>query len=339
MIPHNRPTLGEEERKAAARVLDSHWIAQGREVQAFEDEVCAFLGLPAGHAVAVASGSAALFLALHTLGAAGKRVALPVYACAALTNATHLAGAQNHFIDVASGPNADPKAAQGHADILVAAHIYGQPIRLDGFTGAVVEDCAHALGARVDGRATGLQGEAGIFSFYATKLITSGGQGGMIVSRTRTVADAARDYREFDQRTDRAPRFNFQMTDLEAAIGRVQLAQLPRFIQRRAEIYGRYEAAGLPLVDGSARGSTPVRYRAVLRCARPEAVIAALEAAGLRAIVPVETCELLDEPRRYPVAETLTRTTVSLPVYPSLDDASVTRIIDTVQALGSLESP
>ena len=87
MIPHNRLTLGVEESEAAKRAIESGWLAQGREVQAFENEFCAFLGLPDGHAVTVSSGTAALFLALWALDAAGCGVGCRVYGCSALTNA------------------------------------------------------------------------------------------------------------------------------------------------------------------------------------------------------------------------------------------------------------
>ena len=91
MIAHNKPTLGEAERAAAIRALESGWIAQGREVEALEEEACEFLGLGTGHAVALSSGTAALYLALWVLDARRKRVAIPVYSCAALRNAVVMA--------------------------------------------------------------------------------------------------------------------------------------------------------------------------------------------------------------------------------------------------------
>ncbi len=104
----------------------------------------------------------------------------------------------------------------------------------------VIEDCAQALGASLEGETLGVKGLAGVFSFSATKMLTTGGQGGMVVSRARCFVEAVRDFREFDGRHDHKPRFNFQMTDLQAAIGRAQLKKLPAFVARRAEIYMRY---------------------------------------------------------------------------------------------------
>lgn len=322
-IPHNRPTLGSEEEAAAIGALRSGWVAQGPNVRAFEDEFCAFLGLPAGHAVAVSSGTAALFLALHVLGAKGGRTAMPAYACSALSHACALAGTEAVLTDTAPGsPNLDPASlpATG-AGFAIVPHMYGIPQPLPRLPGLrIIEDCAQALGARIDGVPAGLQGDIGIFSFYATKLMTTGGQGGMVASRDKAWADAARDFREFDQRPDRKVRFNLQMTDLQAAIGREQLKKLPGFLERRRALFERYRAGGLDLLDAAHAGAEPVRYRAVARLADPAGAQAKLEAGRVRAIVPLEEWELLGDPGRFPRAAALCRSTLSLPLYPSLSD-------------------
>lgn len=328
MIPHNKPTLDDAEQQAALRVLGSGWLAQGAEVEAFENELCEFLGLPSGHAVAVSSGTAALFLAMWVLGAKGKSVAIPVYACAALRNAVAMAQAKEMLLDVGTGsPNVDlDAAAQAAPDILVAPHMYGLPMDLSKCRLNVIEDCAQALGAKIGSLSAGLQGKAGIFSFYATKLITSGGQGGMVVSRDRQLVDQVRDYRQFDCRHDRLPRFNLQMTDLQAAVGRAQLEKLPAFLQRRAHLYGIYKNAGLDLLDADQTMQAPARYRAVLKTANPTGLIQALADNQIKAIVPIEDWELLGEAAQFPHAWQLTKTTVSLPLYPSLTDEQAEKI-------------
>jgi perosamine synthetase len=177
----------------------------------------------------------------------------------------------------------------------------------------------------------GLQGKVGVYSFYATKLITSGGQGGMIASRDRSLVDSVRDYREFDCRHDRKDRFNFQMTDLQAAIGRIQLRRLPAFLARRAEIYYRYKSANLNMLDVMSGADTvPARFRAVMKTSCVEETIASLKANGVRAIVPIEDWELLDTPASYPNALRLTRESVSLPLYPSLTDQEVETVLSVV---------
>ena len=331
MIAHNRPTLGLDEQRAADRVLASGWVAQGREVEAFENELCGYLGLPEGHAVAVSSGTAALFLGLRILNAQGSAVACPVYACSAVVNAISLAGAVPHFVDTAAdSPNIDPsKLARATAGFSIIPHMFGMPVDISAATKngvVVIEDCAQALGASLAGAPVGVSGQVGIFSFYATKMITSGGEGGMLVARDRGLADAARDYRQFDGRHDRKPRFNFQMTDLQAAIGRVQLRKLPGFVTRRDEIFARYRDAGFDLLDEKFHGM-PVRYRSIVRTESPRAIIDKLAQHDIKAIVPVEDWELLGAAEQYPNAATLTRTTVSLPTYPLLSDEELSRVI------------
>lgn len=330
MIPHNSPSCGIEEAAVAARVINSGWLAQGAEVEAFENEVCEFLGLPPGHAVALSSGTAALFMALWALGAKGKRVAFPVYACSALRNAVAMAGGSEILLDVRDdAPNVDlAQAKQLGPDILIAPHMFGLPIDLSACGDvAVIEDCAQSLGARVNGVRTGQQGIVSVFSFYATKLITSGGQGGMFVSRDSGLAEQVRDYRNFDCRPDKKIRFNFQMTDLQAAVGRVQLKKLPELLERRAALFRIYQDAGLNLLDVEPdAGLEPIRYRAVVRTDAAEDVIDILEKNEIRAIVPIEDWELLGEGRAFPHALHLSKTTVSLPLFPALKDEQAEKI-------------
>jgi len=333
MIRHNRPTLGLQEQEAATRALERGWVAEGVEVEALETELCQFFDLPDGHAVAVSSGSAALYLALWALGGNNKRIGLPVYSCSALRNAVGLIGGECNYLDCEEGsPNVDVSAAiRARVDILIAPSMFGIPIDLpDSSDLTMIEDIAQSIGAMVSGKRIGLRGEVGVCSFYATKLLTSGGQGGAVISRNRTLVERVRDYREFDCRDDALLRFNFQMTDLQAAVGRVQLKRLPEFLARREKWFQMYKSAGLDLLDRSGPGVQPVRYRIVMRCAKPASVIAALALANIGAIVPIEERELLDEPRLYPAALALAKATVSLPCYPALREEDVIQIARAV---------
>ncbi|MEI8155483.1 MAG: DegT/DnrJ/EryC1/StrS aminotransferase family protein [Burkholderiales bacterium] len=339
MIPHNIPTLGLEEQAAASRVLASAWVAQGTEVEAFENDLCQFLNLPSGQAVAVSSGSAALYLGLWALKGKDKLIGLPVYACSALRNAVGLVEGNCVYLDCAeNSPNVDTAAAMAAGiDILIAPSMFGIPVELPTTPKfSVIEDIAQSIGASVSGERIGLRGDLGVCSFYASKLLTTGGQGGAIVSRDKALIDAVRDYRAFDSRIDTNLRFNFQMTDLQAAIGRVQLRRLPEFLEQREKWFAAYSEAGLKLLDDSKPSVQPARYRAVMRCDDPTRVITALASNGVRSIVPIEEKELLDEPMHYPNARALTITTVSLPAYPGMQMADVVRIGRIAHA-GSLQ--
>jgi len=333
MIPHNKSTIGSEEESAALRVLRSGQLSQGPEVEAFESEFCRFVGLPSGHAVAVSSGTAALFLALWVLGAENRKVSFPGYVCSALRHAVNMVGGFESIVDVAKdSPIVDLKKIE-NSQISIIPHMYGIPADITNYKNIqVIEDCAQALGAKINGISVGLHGEAGIFSFYATKLVTTGGQGGMFVSKKKDLADAVRDYREFDYRRDAKKRFNFQMTDLQAAIGREQLKKLPGFLSRREEIFQKYKKAGLELLDVKPSDThlSPVRYRAVMKTNDPKKIINSLESVGVKTIVPTEDWELLGERDLLPNALRLSRETVSLPIYPSLSDEEVEIIISKV---------
>ena len=216
MIPHNRPTLNIEEEEAAIRVIRSGWLTQGKEVEAFENEFCKFVGLPEGHAVAVSSGTASLFLSLWVLNAKNKKISFPGYVCSALHHSVAMISGNENLIDIApNSPNLDLSLLKkSNSDITILPYMYGIPMDISNFKNEIIiEDCCQALGAKINDQLVGLKGEIGIFSFFATKLMTSGGQGGMLTSKNKEYVDAARDYREFDLRNDTKKRFNYFFSD------------------------------------------------------------------------------------------------------------------------------
>lgn len=330
MIPHNRPTLGHEESQAAARVLSSGWIAQGEEVLALEQEFGEYINLPAENVVAVSSGSAALYMSLTIANAKNKYVSASAYSCRSIFNAIQLSGGIPNFLDVEEvSVNASLK--KNNADIYIIAHMFGLPdLNADNKRSYfLIEDAAQALGAKIKNIQAGLFGDIGVFSLGATKMITSGGQGGIILSKNRDISDLARKMRDYDSIVDAIPRFNFQMTDIQAAIAREQLKKLPEFIFRRASIFEKYQEAGLPVIDSISQDVKPVRFRAVIFTDSAKVISCqnALLESGIRSIVPVTEDELLTTNTLVPNAADLSKKTLSIPIYPSLLDKDVNRII------------
>jgi len=324
--------MGIEEEQEAIRVIRSGWLAQGSEVENFENEFCDFLRIPRGRAVAVSSGTAALYLALLSLHAEGKTVSYPAYTCSALRNATVLAGGNSLLTDSQTdSPNMNLSNVHS-ADIIIIPHMYGIPQKVSNQEQLIIEDCAQSLGASVNQIPVGLQGDIGIFSFYATKLITTGGQGGMVVSKNQSVIEYIKDYRIFDRRKDAKNRFNLQMTDLQAAIGRAQLRKLPHFLIRRKDIYHKYKEACFPLLD-SKEGVTPVRHRAILQTSQQLEIIKALERENIKAVIPLQDWELLGPKEQFPNAYQWTKRTISLPVYPTLTNEEVDKVITAVSSV------
>ncbi|HKB25181.1 MAG TPA: DegT/DnrJ/EryC1/StrS aminotransferase family protein [Methylomirabilota bacterium] len=331
MIPHSRPTLSEEDAERVARVVRSGRLAQGEEVAGFEAELARRLGVPA--AAAVSSGSAALELALRAAGAGtGDEVVVPTYACDALHHAVTRCGATPVLADAdpeTLGPSPKDAARRRtrRTRAVVVVHPFGLAVGLEEFLALgvpVIEDCAQAIGAVADGRPAGSRGALAVCSFYATKLLTTG-EGGAVAGPAAPVA-RVRDARDYDEREDLAPRFNYKLTDMQAALGRSQLARLDAFVARRRAVAARYRAA----LAGVGRCHVPadlgerhVYHRFVVRVERPLGpLIARLAARGIAArrpvFRPIHRALGLDG---YPEADRLWETCLSLPCYPLLSDA------------------
>lgn len=326
LIPHSRPALGAPEERAVRRALREGQIGGGRDVEAFERDL--ELGLGGGRATAVHSGSAALHLALLALDVGpGDRVVLPSYTCAAVLNAVRYVGAREILADVdPETANLDPahvrRRLRARTKALIVPHMFGRPApvrELRRLGVPVIEDCAMALGGDV-----GLQSEASVFSFYATKVVATG-HGGAVVVRDRRRLARIRDLVEYDNREDYRVRYNYRMSGLAAALGRAQLRRLPEFVQRRrsiAEYY--YRVAGL--------GEPPpghVFYRFVVRARAVAPLVDFMAARGIACKRPVFRPLHRYFPRAAggcPGADVLHRTAVSVPLYPALSAREVERV-------------
>lgn len=340
LIPHNQPQITPEDREAVDAVLRSGWIAQGEQVLRLEQHFVERMG--GGGACAVASGTAALFLALRGLGVrGGARVAVPTYSCSALLNAVFMAGGSPIVVDVTPDTfclDVDGLARQAPgAEFAIAVHAFGAaaPVRRMVEQGlGVVEDCCQCLGGALSGEPLGTCGAAAVFSFYATKIVT-GGQGGLVWSRNPGIVEAARDYRQFDGRERYEPRFNLQMTDMQAAMINSQLSRLERIRCVREEIARTYLRT-MPEFLSVQADRTPQRMwqRFVVLAPDPlvrDALLKHMKERGVGCIVPVERFELLHrylalDPEGYPAAERLADTTVSLPIHAGMTAAEVATV-------------
>ncbi|GAA2683342.1 MULTISPECIES: DegT/DnrJ/EryC1/StrS family aminotransferase [Actinoplanes] len=352
-IPPAHPVIGADEIAAAVRVLSSGLVVQGPEVAAFEDE---FSALVAGrHCVAVNSGTSALQLTLLALGLKpGDEVIVPSFSFAATANAVRLAGGTPVFADIEPGsfcldPDAVAAAITPRTVAVMPVHLYGHPAAMDRLMPlatrhglAVVEDAAQAHAAALHGTPVGAFGVAGCFSFYPTKNMHAL-EGGMITTADPEFARQLRLLRNqgMEQRyQNEIVGANMRLTDVAAAIGRVQLAKLGGWTGQRRANAAHFDAhltgVRLPPV---ADGARHVYHQYTVRVeGNREAFQAALTDQGVGNAVyyptPIHRLRPFAQDRGVHLPETdrAAAEVVSLPVYPTLTAAELDRIVEAVQA-------
>lgn len=348
MIPHSRPAVGEEEKRACCAVLDSLQLAQGEKVAEFERAFAGFVNRR--YAAAVSSGTAALTLALRALDLSAKdEVLIPSYQCAALLHAVAHAGARPVLVDIdledfnLSVDDVKKKMSR-RAKAVIIPHSFGRAGRVRELLKLgipVIEDGTQALGAHVGEPSVGSFGVLSVFSFYATKMITTG-EGGMVLTDSKRLAGRILDGRDYDKKETHHLRTNSKMTDLAAAIGIEQLKKLPFFIERRRQIAGQYarNLGGLGFIlpqEGEARDH--VYYRYVVRIPKKlKAVMKNMESGGVEVKRPVfkPLHRYLNYPdAAFPAASRAMAEACSLPIFPSLsleDCGHVCRMIQSAAA-------
>jgi perosamine synthetase len=354
-IPASGLQLGDGERAAVERVLASGMLAQGPEVAAFEAE---FAEHVAGReCVAVSSGTSALLLGLLALGIGpGDEVVVPSFSFAATANAVVLAGARPVFVDIEPHQfNIDPGAVRAaiteRTAAIIAVHLYGHPAALAPLTEiadahglAVVEDAAQAHLARLAGRPVGSFGSVAAFSFYPTKNMTTG-EGGMVVCADAATARRVRLLRNqgMEKRyANEVVGYNARMTDVAAAIGRVQLSRLPERtdIRRRnaavlTEALGDVAARSGLVLPSVAPGVEPVWHQYTVRAPHRDDLVERLAGLGVPTGVyyptPIHRLPAYDLDLDLPRTAAAAREVLSLPVHPNLSAAQLDHIADAVE--------
>ena len=353
-IPAARPLIGAEERAAVDRVLRSGMLAQGPEVAAFENEFSRHFGL--GRAcVAVNSGTSGLHLGLLAAGVSvGDEVIVPSFTFAATANAVALTGATPVFADIeARSFCLDPKSVEASITTRTVAvmpvHLYGHPADMPQLQAVaarhglqIVEDAAQAHGASLPGKPVGTFGALAIFSLYPTKNMTAG-EGGMVSvenSELERMIRLLRNQGMSRQYQNEVVGCNNRMTDIHAAIGRVQLTRVDAWTKQRqdnATFLNRYlEIVGTPQV---AEGAVHVYHQYTVRISDDRDGFAqALRLQyniGSGTFYPVPTHRLAPFSVGIDLPETARAAAecLSLPIHPSVSEQDLTRIVEAVNAL------
>jgi perosamine synthetase len=377
-IPLTRPWLDEQEAAAARRAILSGWVTQGPEVEAFEREFAATVGAP--HACAVSSGTAALHVALLAVGVRpGDEVITVSYSYIATANAVRHAGAVPVFVDVAPGsPNIDPsqvrEALTARTRAILAVHQMGMPCDLAALAEIarqsgipLVEDAACAAGSEMS-TPDGCQpigaprGDVACFSFHPRKLITTG-DGGMVTCRRGELDARFRLLRQHGMNVSARTRhasaqplaeehvvlgYNYRMTDVQAAIGRVQLTRLPQMVERRRVLADRYRSSlagrgvDVPRVPEWARPNWQTFWVELPDSCDRNGVISQMRAAGIATKRGIQCAHREPayrvEPWRagaagLPESERLERSALILPLYPQMTDAEQEEVVDRLTAI------
>jgi dTDP-4-amino-4,6-dideoxygalactose transaminase len=357
-------SLAEEIRAATLRVLERGWYVLGPEVEQFEAAFAAYHGV--GHAVGVANGTDAIELALRAAGIGpGDEVVTVAHTAVATVCAIERAGAKPVLVDIDPVTyTMDPAAAEAaigpRTKAIVPVHLYGHPADMPALAAIaerhsllLIEDCAQAHGAKLDGRLVGTLGHLGAFSFYPTKNLGACGDGGAVITRDPQLAARLRRLRTYGQ----ASRYrhvergvNSRLDEIQAAILGVKLQRLDEHNAIRRVLAARYdrllEHVLRPAVRGSRAATYHVHHLYVIRHPARDALQARLRNRGVETLihypVPVHLQEAYADLgfRRgdLPVTERIADEVLSLPMYVGLSLADVDAVAHAVNASAVEES-
>jgi dTDP-4-amino-4,6-dideoxygalactose transaminase len=352
-----RPIIGDDEREAVDRVLRSGMVAQGPEVAAFEAEFSSHF-VQGRSVVAVNSGTSGLHLGLLAAGVGpGDEVIVPSFTFAATGNAVALTGARPVFVDIEPdtftlSPAAVDAAITENTRGILPVHLYGHPARMRELESiaakrgvALYEDAAQAHGAALDGRQVGTFGEFAMFSLYPTKNMTAG-EGGMVATVDEEFARRVKLLRNQGmerQYENEVVGFNARMTDIHAAIGRVQLTKVDAWTRRRQE-NASFLTSHLSdvVVPPVAEGAVHVYHQYTVRVPHDrDGFVSALRSehnvgSGIYYPIPNHRLPSLASYApglHLPETERAAAEVLSLPVHPSLSQEDLERIVSAVNVV------
>ena len=348
MIPIASPQLGSEERAAVDRVLQSGIIAQGPEVAKFEDEFAKMSGVK--YAVATSNGTTAGHLVMIASGIGpGDEVITTPFTFFATASVIIMAGAKPVFVDVEENgfcldPNQVESAITEKTKAIQPVHLYGELADMPSLVEisdknnlVLIEDSAQAHSADSWEGKAGSFGNAGWFSFYPTKNMTTS-EGGIITTNSEGLSSHCKVLRAHGmtaqyQHTEFG--YNYRMTDISAAIGRVQLTKLDKFNSRRREIADKYNTLLSKYVKVPENRRGHVFHQYTILCNQRDELKEHLSQKGVGSGIYYPTllynyAPMSEFEADCPNAKRLTELSLSLPVHPGLSDSDVSKVVDSV---------
>lgn len=374
-LPYHQPSLGVDEEASVLETMRSGWLTTGPKTKLFERQLAEYVG--ASHCVALNSCTAALHLALEAVGVGpGDEVITSPITFASTANVIVHCGATPVFADVEPDTyNLDPErfeaAITSRTKAVIPVHLFGQACDMDAINAIakrhgieVIEDAAHAIGTEYHGRRIGGSGNLTAFSFYATKNITSGGEGGALTTNNPALAEriaimslhgiskdawkrySSSGYKHWDIIY---PGYKYNMFDLQAAVAIPQLARIDEFWERRVALKSIYDEAFkeipellLPAVRSygvHAHHLYPIVVRSEQLTTDRDGVMAAIQAENIGVGVHFRAVHLHPyymetwhfRPGMFPHAEYYSDRTISLPLYPKMTDADARDVVSVVR--------
>lgn len=351
-IPPARPVVTEEMVRAMADAVSNERLVLGESVFKFEEEFARYTGVD--HAVSLSSGTDALIISLVAMNVRAREVITSPFSFVATANAIIHAGATPIFADVLGDGNIDPAEVRVRRETaaVMPVHIYGNPAPMDEIREAaegrpIIEDACQAHGATYKGRKCGSLGDVGCFSFYPTKNMTVGGDGGMVTTNEERLAADIRKLRDcgrISRYVHDVFGFTSRLNTANAAFGRVQLRHLDEWNERRRALARRYHERlrDVPEVSLPSLGTkdvSPVFHLFVVRCEDRDALAKRLETEGIDTgvhyPVPIHLQPVYKDAYgfsegSYPSSETLSRTVLSLPIFPEMTFEEVDRVCEQI---------
>lgn len=351
------PTVTKEMGSAAADVLNNEIMVGGESVHKFEEEFAEFIG--SDFAASVNSGSSAILLTFRALGLRpGEKIIVPSATFIATLAGPTILGATPVFCEIGEDYVVSTKSiadivSRYSCQYIMPVHLYGYPCDMSAIREVaeskrltVIEDVAQAHGARFDGRRTGSFGEASIFSFYPTKNMTVGGDGGMVTTNNKKIYDSVVKMRDVGRKTKYTHDemgYTLRLNTMNAAIGRIQLRHLEEWNGRRRDIASSYnrELRGikeLALPQYKNGTCEPVYHIYAVRTRNRNLLGTWLHmngvATGVHYPIPVHkqpACEKYQDFVNLDFTEEWSQTVLSLPMYPHLTEKDQSHIIDMIQ--------
>lgn len=372
-VPLLRPWLGKEEIDAVSEVIASGWICQGNKVDAFENGIANFVGAKFG--VATNSCTQALHLCLTIKGVGiGDEVICPSFTCMATANAIHHSGAIPCFADIDEqtynfNPESVKKVISPKTKAIMLVHQIGQPADIDSFKKIasefnllLIEDAATALGAKYKDKYLGANDSTACFSFHPRKMITTG-EGGMIVTSDKELVRKAKMLRSTGADSSDLERhhakgtliqnyvavgYNYRMTDMQAAMGLVQLKKINDIINQRAEqakVYNNtlseieeIEIPFVPKFGVHAYSSYLIRLKKNCGVSQKE-FLNKMAANGVSCRIGIQPLHFEPFYRNlfgtlsFPVTEEVAKSTVFLPIFPGMTEKEQSKVIQSIKKI------